>query len=127
MFSGVLKGDFTNLKQYFKDKQSEFFSDTIEKQSKDETQIFKTINLMNQGNDANRLEIIANKRAQYGDGYFERDLEALLSQHIWAYSTHDALSERMPLIKAAFISLAAMGNDQNYSFEKDEKFIKEFV
>jgi hypothetical protein len=34
---------------------------------------------MNQGNDANRLEIIASKRAQYGDGYFERDLESLLS------------------------------------------------
>lgn len=127
MFSGILKGDFTNLKQYFKDKQSEFFSDTIEKQSKNETQIFKTINLMNQGNDTNRLEIIANKRAQYGDGYFERDLESLLSQHIWAYSTHDALSERMPLIKAAFISLAVMGNDQNYNFEQDEKFIQEFV
>ena len=39
----------------------------------------EALNLMNQGNDANRLEIIASKRAQYGDGYFERDLESLLS------------------------------------------------
>lgn len=127
MFSGVFKGDFSNLKQYVRDKQTEFFSDAEEKSSKIDGEIFKVTNMMNQGNDSRRLEIIDRKRKQYGDGYFERDLEAILSSHIWAYSTTDALKDRMPLIKAAFISLSVMGNDQNYSFSKDEKFLQEFV
>jgi hypothetical protein len=33
----------------------------------------------------------------------------------------------MPLIKAAYVSLVAMGNDQNTSFSQDEKFLREFV
>jgi hypothetical protein len=28
----------------------------------------------------------------------------------------------MPLLKAAYISLAVMGNEQNYEFKKDEEF-----
>lgn len=116
-----------SLKDYVRDKQTEFFSDTDEDNSKINQEVFNVVNLMNQGNDSRRLEIIASKRTMYGDGYFERDLERLLSTHIWAYSTQNALQDRMPLIKAAYISLAVMGNDQNYSFSKDEKFLREFV
>ena len=116
-----------NLKQYVRDKQTEFFSDAEEEHSQVNKEIFNVVNLMDQGNSARRLEIIAKKRAKYGDGFFERDIERLLSSHIWAYSTKNALENRMPLIKAAYISLAVMGNDQNYSFSKDEKFIREFV
>lgn len=116
-----------NMKEYVRDKQTEFFSDAEEEHSKVDREIFNVTNMMNQGRDSRRLEIIAEKRAKYGDGYFERDLERLLSTNIWAYSTQNALQDRMPLIKAAYISLAVMGNDQNYDFSKDEKFIKEFV
>jgi hypothetical protein len=45
MFKGVQKGDFTNLKNYFRDKQTEFFSEEEERSSKD-AEIFKTVNLM---------------------------------------------------------------------------------
>jgi hypothetical protein len=34
---------------------------------------------------------------------------------------------RLPLIKAAYISLAVMGNNQGQDYSSDEKFIKEYV
>lgn len=109
----------------FRDFQSEFFDDEQEKQSVDED-IFKVINMMTQGS-SDRKKTIEDKTQKYGEGFFERDIEAILSQMIWAYSTDEALSERMPLIKAAYISLNVMGNEQNYSFKNDEEFYRKFV
>lgn len=109
----------------FRDFQSEFFDDSQEKESVD-TEIFKVVNLMTQGM-SDRRKTIENKIQKYGEGFFERDIEAILSQMIWAYSTDEALSERMPLMKAAYISLNVMGNEQNYSFKNDEEFYRKFV
>lgn len=122
MFSSI-----GTLKEYIRDKQSEFFDEHEEEQSKINKEIFEVVNLMDQGNGNRRLDLITRKRTQYGDGFFERDLERILSTHIWAYSTQQALENRMPLIKSAYISLAVMGNDQNYNFTQDEKFLREFV
>lgn len=109
---------------YFKEAQSNFFR---EEDDRVDTEIFQVVNLMDQGNGTNRLDIITEKRAKYGDGFFEQDLERLLSSHIWAYTTKDALDSRMGLIKAAYISLAVMGNDQNYNFSNDQEFITKFA
>ena len=118
---------FATLKQYLRDKQSEFLSESEEEYAKVNKEIFDVVNLMEQGNDDKRIDIINQKRREYGDGFFERDLERILSTHIWSYSTSDALKDRMPLIKSAFISLSVMGNEQNYNFTKDEQFLREFV
>lgn len=115
-----------NFKQFVKDKQTEFFSEEDEASTKNK-EIFKVVSLMDQGTGSKRLDVIQRQRQKYGDGYFERDLERLLSSHIWAYATKNALTDRMPLIKAAYISLAVMGNTQNFSFSNDLEFIKEFT
>jgi hypothetical protein len=74
-----------------------------------------------------RRKTIENKIQKYGEGFFERDVETILSQMVWAYSTSEALEERMPLMKAAYISLNVMGNEQNQSFKNDEDFYRKFV
>ena len=71
--------------------------------------------------------MINEKRQKYGDGFFERDIERLVGTHTWAYATHDAFNERMPLLKAAYISLAIMGNTQNQDYSGVQKFVKEYV
>lgn len=109
-----------------RDFQSEFFDDTQEDQYKSDEEVFKVVNLLRQGLE-DRTKTIESKKDKFGEGFFERDIEAILSQLIWAYSTNNALSERMTLIKAAYISLNVMGNEQNQSFEKDEEFFRNFV
>ena len=116
-----------NFKDSVGDTTSEFFSEQDEENSKLNTEIFEAINIMDQGYGNDRLEKIQEQRTKFGDGYYERDLEAILSTLTWSYSTANALQDRMPLLKAAYISLAVMGNDQNYSFKHDEQFIKDFV
>lgn len=116
-----------SFKKALEDFQSNYLSDEEEQLHKSDTEIFKTTNLMDQGNGPRRKQIIADKISRFGEGFFERDLESILSSHIWAYSTQEALEDRMPLLKAAYISMAIMGNEQNYEFEKDAEFFQQFV
>lgn len=115
------------FKKAMADLQSEYLSDAEEQTHKSDEEIFKATNLMDQGNGEYRKDIIHKKISEFGEGFFERDLESILSSHIWAYSTQEALEDRMPLLKAAYTALAVMGNEQNYDFENDEKFFQEFV
>jgi hypothetical protein len=84
---------------------------------------------MEQGskNGPDRLKLIANMRKSEGDGVFERDLERILMHHTYAYSIKDAMENRLPLMKAAYISLAVMGNDSNKNYENDLEFIEKWV
>ena len=116
-----------NIKSMLSDIQSEFLNADIESSYKHDNEIFNVINLMEQGSGESRKELIENSRSKYGDGFFERDLEAILSQHIWAYTTTRALKDRMPLIKSAFIAINVMGNEQNYDFSTDKEFIHKYV
>jgi len=63
----------------------------------------------------------------YAEAFFERDIERILATHIWAYSTNNALSDRMVLIKAAHIAIATQGNQQNKSFNETLDFVTKFV
>jgi hypothetical protein len=83
--------------------------------------------MMDQSLGPNRISDITKLRQKYGDGYFERDIERLLGTHIWAYATHDAFETRMPLIKAAYVSLAIAGNSQNEDYGEVQQFVKEYV
>ena len=82
-----------------------------------DTEIFKAVNLIDEGFKPDRLERIKqkvegdSKHPGQGEGFFERDLERILATNIWAYATHNAYEDRMPLLKAAYISLAIAGND----------------
>ena len=117
-----------NFKKGLKDMQSEYLSDDIEQHTKKTNiNIFEAVNMMDQGTGPNRIEMINDLVARHGKGYFERDLERILGTHTWAYATHDAFDTRMPLIKAAYISLAIAGNEQNIDYEGPQKFIKEYV
>ena len=114
------------LKEHLKDKASEFFTDDIEQEAKDK-QIFDVVNMMDQCRGAKRIEMINTLRAKKGDGCIERNLENLLGTHIWAYATHNSLKDRMPLLKAAYISIAVAANEQNYDYENEKEFYKKFV
>lgn len=114
-------------KQALQDLQSAYLSNEEENLAKKDEVIFKTVNLMDQGNSYRRREIIRDKIAQHGKSFFETNVETILSNHIWAYATQEALENRMPLLKAAFVSLAVMGNEQNYEFSEDEDFFKKFL
>lgn len=121
---------FNNLgkiKQSFRDMTSEFFDEEMENYTKRSEDVFKVTNMMDQGNGLNRKDIIDKQRAKHGDGFFERDLERILGQHIWAYSTKNALDDRMVLMKAAYVTLNVMGNNQNYDFREDKEFFENFV
>jgi hypothetical protein len=83
--------------------------------------------MMDQASGPDRIKMINEKRQKYGDGFFERDIERLVGTHTWAYATHDAFQNRMPLLKAAYISLAIMGNSSNVDFSGVQKFVKEYV
>ena len=120
-------GSKESMKKALEDLQSEYLSDEEEQLQKSDEEIFKVTNLMDQGNGNRRKQIISDKIARFGEGFFERDLESILSTHIWAYTTKDALEDRMPLLKAAYISMAIMGNEQNYEFSQDAEFYQDFV
>jgi hypothetical protein len=65
--------------------------------------------MMQQGSGDRRHAIIQDKiryGREYAESFFERDIERILATHIWAYSTSNALSDRMVLIKAAHIAIA---------------------
>ena len=80
--------------------------------------------------DSSRRRILEDK-SRYGQNYveafFERDVERILSTYIWAYETANALEDRITIMKAGFISLAVMGNDQNTVFEDTLDFYTKFV
>jgi hypothetical protein len=116
-----------NFKEWLERKESQFLTESGERSSKLNTDIFHVTNTMNEGNGPKRLDIIKDQRGKYGDGFYERDLERILMHHIWAYSTTEAFESRMPLLRAAFISLAVAGNNANAYFENDEKFFKDWI
>ena len=124
----TLKSIKEGTQQALKDFQSEYLSDEVEQHAKERNKsIFDTINMMDQSLGPNRISDITKLRQKYGDGYFERDIERLLGTHIWAYATHDAFETRMPLIKAAYVSLAIAGNSQNEDYSEVQQFVKEYV
>lgn len=116
-----------NIINWLKDIQSNYLTDDIDKQQSIDGEIFQALNRMDAGYGPDRVNIIKELRNKYGDSYFERDIEKLLGAHIMAYSAQKAMQNRMPLIKAAYISLAVMGNMQGQDYSIDEKFIKQYV
>lgn len=115
------------FKTWIKDKQSKYLSDDLDKEQSLDGEIFVALNRMDTGRGPERLKIIQDLRSKYGDSYFERDIEKLLGTHIMTYSAQQAMANRMPLIKAAYISLAVMGNVQGQDYSVDENFIKQYV
>lgn len=117
----------SNFKEAVERFQTEWLTDKIDQAQSMDGEIFKALNRMDQGHGVDRLQMIENLRKKHGDGFFERDIEKLLGAHIMAYSTQQVMEGRLPLIKAAYISLAVMGNNQGQDYSSDEKFIKEYV
>ena len=113
--------------EYMKDFQSKYLSDKLDQEQTLDGEIFQALNRMDAGRGNNRLKIIQELRSKYGDSYFERDIEKLLGMHIMAYSAQQAMADRMPLIKAAYVSLAVMGSNQGQDYSVDEAFIKDYV
>ena len=119
---------WSRFKEWLRDSTSEFFSEELEQQSKSDARIFEAVNLLNKGITGNkRLEYINKLRKRRGDGFFERDVEKIAGQVIWAYSVQNAMEDRMPLLKSAYISLAIACNDQNYDFANEMTYFEDFV
>lgn len=129
-FAGIksLKDFKQKIEDWARRKETQFLNPESEEETVD-SNIFKIVNLMEQGNKkgADRLKLIANMRKVDGDGVFERDLERILMHHTYAYSIKDAMENRLPLMKAAYVSLAIMGNNTNKNYEKDLEFIEKWV
>lgn len=127
-FAGVksLKDLKERAVDWAKRKESQFFDQDLENKTRDGN-IFKIVNLFEQGGKEHRLNVISSMRKREGDGVFERDIERILLHHTQAYSVKDSMENRLPLIKAAYISLAVMGNDTNKDFSNDLKFMEEWV
>lgn len=107
-------------------KESQFFDQEQENKTLDGN-IFKVVNLFDQGRGQDRIHLIESMRKREGDGVFERDLEKILMHHTQAYSVQEAMENRLPLIRAAYVSLAVMGNETNQNFDNDLEFIQKFV
>lgn len=116
-----------NFKEALEQFQTQWLTDKVDQAQSTDGEIFKALNRMDQGHGMDRIQMIENLRKKHGDGFFERDIERLLGAHIMAYSTQQVMESRLPLIKAAYISLAVMGNNQGQDYSSDEKFIKEYV
>lgn len=115
------------IQNTLKDIQSKYLSDEIDQQQSIDGEVFKVINTMDQGSGPGRLDLIKHLQGKYGSNCFETDIEKILGAHMMAYATQQAMEDRMPLIKAAYISLAVMGNNQGVDYSSDEKYIKEYV
>ena len=115
------------IQNTLKDFQSKWLSDNIDQQQSLDGEVFKAMNLMDQGNGAGRIDLIKRLQSKRGVNCFETDIEKLLGVHMMSYATQQAMKDRMPLIKAAYVSLAVMGNNQGMDYSSDEKYIKEYV
>ena len=63
-----------------------------------------------------------------GKAFFERNLETLLLEHTFAYSTKKHLDEVFPMIRAAMTHIKVMGEDQqNVRFDQDLQYAKDYI
>lgn len=70
-----------------------------------------------------RLGLIEDRHPEF----FEKNLETLLLKHITAYSTKEHLDEVFPSLQALAIHLSDSGTIQNDKFEKDIKYLSDYV
>ena len=71
-----------------------------------------------------RLDIITKK----GKEYFEQNLETILLEHIFAYTTKKHLDNIFPMIRAAMVHLKVMGeNEQNRQFTPDLEYAEDYI
>lgn len=118
------------IKRTLEDAATQYLDTDTEDSFQEEKNIFEVVNMMEQGNGERRQRIIQDKLRlgeDYMKAFFEQDLERILSTHIWAYETTNALSNRMVLIKAAHIAIAAQGNEQNVVFKDTLDFMTKYV
>ena len=121
---------FKEIKRLMEDMATQYLDTSTEDSFQEEEDVFKVVNMMQQGTGDRRQAIIQDKMRlgkDYAEAFFERDIERILATHIWAYSTNNALSDRMVLIKAAHIAIATQGNQQNKSFNETLDFVTKFV
>jgi len=63
-----------------------------------------------------------------GVDYFEHNLETLLLEHTFAYTTKKHLDRVFPMIRAAMVHLKVMGeNEQNRQFSSDLEYAKNYI
>lgn len=103
-----------------------FTNEEVEHIDKSDSELFEMNNKFAKGDsdEEYRLESIK----ENGKEYFEHNLETLLLEHTFAYTTKKHLDQVFPMIRAAMVHLKVMGeNEQNRQFTPDLKYAKNYI
>lgn len=86
--------------------------------------LFEMNNIFDNGeNDQARMNALAIK----GTDYFERNLETLLLEHDYSYTTKYQIDNIMPLIRASMTYLTVQASESNIFFKNDLQYAKDYI
>lgn len=127
---GLLRSKLQNFspKKWVQDMREKseglFNSETSVKNQKNTEELFSMNNMFEGSNDPEkRIRKIREKKPEY----FEHNLETLLLKHSFAYIQQANVNSVFPLIKASAIHLQEQGFAQNDTFDKDLKYVEEYI
>ena len=71
----------------------------------------------------NRIKLLS----EYGEGYFEHNLETVMMQFSYSNTMQETINEVMPIMKSAMVHLAMSSITQNTDFKNDMELIEDYV